>query len=144
MNIAWTNFLRFIFAIQSIFCTVLSTSYVFRQHIVGFPNLSQWTYFSGEFVFMVPVLQYFGNWSRKLHSNLFKVLHQIDINQTFGKNVNAAVLGNIMKRKTKIPQSDFPNYTGIYFSEYALCFFIIVKYPMTISSKYEFKWLICY
>ena len=33
-----------------------------------------------------------------------------------------AVLGNILKRKTKISQSDFPNFTGMYFSEYTLFF----------------------
>ena len=37
-----------------------------------------------------------------------------------------------MKRKTKTPQIDFPNFTGIYFNE---CKFIIVKDPI----KYEFR-----
>ena len=49
-----------------------------------------------------------------------------------------------MKRKTKTPQRDFLNFTDIYFSEYALCFFIIGRDPKTKSSKYEFKWLIYY
>ena len=35
-----------------------------------------------------------------------------------------------MKRKAKAPQSDFPNFTGIYFSEYTLFFFIIWKNPI--------------
>ena len=45
MNIPRTNCLRFIFAIQSICCTLLPTSYVFLLSNIGFPNLSQGAYF---------------------------------------------------------------------------------------------------
>ena len=44
-----------------------------------------------------------------------------------------------MKRKTRTPQSDFPNFTGIYFSEYKMYFFITGKGPITKFSNYEFK-----
>ena len=35
------------FAMQSICCTVLSTSHVFLPFKIGFRNLGQWTYFFG-------------------------------------------------------------------------------------------------
>ena len=50
--------------------------------------------------------------------------------QTNVISVKTDVLGNNMKRKAKAPQSDFPNFTGIYFSEYTLFFFIIWKNPV--------------
>ena len=49
-----------------------------------------------------------------------------------------------MKTKTKTPQGDFPNFTGIYFGEYTLCFLIIGKDPTTKSCKYEVKQLNSY
>lgn len=108
MNIAWTIFIRFIIATQSICCPVLSTSYVFLTSNIGFPNLSLWTYFfvgicvnetitfsksSGlilgvagityarEIIFLV--LQDLESWSRRLHSSLLKILRQIAMNETF-------------------------------------------------------------
>ena len=56
-------------------------------------------------------------------------------NQTFEENISKwllfatkrAVLGNILKRKTKITQSDLPNFTGNYFGEYTLCFLLSGK-----------------
>ena len=42
------------------------------------------------------------------------------------------------------PPSDFPNFAGVQFGEYTLCFLIIGKDPATKSSKYEVKWLISY
>ena len=44
-----------------------------------------------------------------------------------------------MKTKTKTPPGDFPNFTGIYFGEYSLCFLIIGKDPTTKSCKFEVK-----
>ena len=134
MNIAWTNFFRFIYAIQSICCTVPSTSCVFLPSNTHFPNLSQWIYFFGgtcvngtiafsegrglilgvvliyhgrEFIF--PVLQFLGNWSRRLQSNSSKRNFWRKHGHKNVIYINATALGNIMKRKTKTPQSDFPN-----------------------------------
>ena len=44
-----------------------------------------------------------------------------------------------MKTKTKTPPGDFPNFTGIYFGEYSLCFLIIGKDPTTKSCKFKVK-----
>ena len=52
VNIAGANFFRFLFAIQSICCTVLSISYFLLPSNINFPHLSQRTYFLGELVFM--------------------------------------------------------------------------------------------
>ena len=40
---------------------------------------------------------------------------------------DSAVLGNILKTKTKIPKTDFPSFTGFYFSEYTMCFILMKK-----------------
>ena len=53
--------------------------------------------------------------------------------------VNTTVLGNILKKNQKTPQSDFPNFIGIYISEYTLCFLLL---EITKSSICEFKTLI--
>ena len=74
-----------------------------------------------------------GSTSKKYKSNFCRKHDQ--------KNVifiNSTVLGNILKAKPKILQSDFPNSVGIYFSEYTV-FLIIGKDPITKSSKYELK-----
>ena len=49
------------------------------------------------------------------------------------------MLGNNLIRKTRIPQSDFPNVTAIYFNKYAPCFSYFGKDPKTKSSKLDFK-----
>ena len=101
VSIALTNLLRFIFAMQSICWAVPSTSYVFLLFNIGFPQLSQCSYFLGgacicdtitflestglilgvvgikyrrEFIF--PVLQFMGNLNRRLHSQFLKDLHK--------------------------------------------------------------------
>ena len=41
--------------------------------------------------------------------------------------ISTTVLENILRRKQKNSQSDFPNFTGIYFSEYPLCLLLLEK-----------------
>ena len=102
--------MRFLYAIQSICCTVLSTSFGFMPCNINFPNSTDLFFWgnlysciiifseSSEFIlevvdikygweFIFPVFQNLGNWRRRLHLKFSNVLYQIK--QTFEENMSS-------------------------------------------------------
>ena len=83
--------------------------------------------------FVLRVLQYLGNWYRRLHSKFPKVVQHRTIDTIFeedmirGTLTILTILDKSSKRKTKIPQSNFPNF-GIYFREYVRFKEILLKF----------------
>ena len=83
--------------------------------------------------FVLRVLQYLGNWYRRLHSKFPKVVQHRTIDTIFeedmirGTLTILTILDKSSKRKTKIPLSNFPNF-GIYFREYVRFKEILLKF----------------